>query len=136
MRCILIKSCIYSRKKITIKYTERYKRHGKPSNPITISGRLETRTMKLPNSDSSNLIRLASGAKPFRCFHRFDRDDKNFPLQKSVVVALSSKIASSSAGLPTADEQFPRRFTDGSPLLDVRRPSSNFPDKYAIGFQA
>lgn len=39
----------------------------KPSNPITrqtISARL-IRTMKLPNSESSNLIRLADGAKPF-----------------------------------------------------------------------
>lgn len=55
---------IYSRRKAFLKklleiYTERYKRQGQKASPITrqtISALI--RTMKLPNSDSSNLVRL------------------------------------------------------------------------------
>lgn len=69
MRYVSIKCFIYSSKKKKKKeFSKRIiKGRVKPSNPITrqtISARL-IRTMKLPNSESSNLIRLADGAKPF-----------------------------------------------------------------------
>lgn len=137
-RYISIKCSIYSSKKESVPEKSN-KRHGKPSNPITrqtISGRL-IRTMKLPNSDSSNLIRLADRTKPYVA-----------SIDSIETIKISRCKRASSLHYPRklhrplqACQRQTSNFQDVSltvPLcwMFVGRSSRNFPDKYAIGFQA